>query len=336
MRLRVVEVDMVRESGVASPLAAVDDTAGTEVIEAFKCLASEHRLAILLALWEEYEPFQEKNTVPFSVLRQKVGMRDKGRFHYHLRQLTDRFVERTDAGYRLRPAGLQIVQTVIAGVGITDLELEATAVERECNLCGCETRAAYRDGKLFWVCVGCDGLFEIDEFPEGALAGWEFNPAGFTDRNPAEAQNAATSQSVMQSAVAGVCDVCMGPMDGWLDACTTHAGDGVCSHCGFRDAAVARFRCRVCKRHHQMVPRWLVLEHPAVVALYYENGVALQYEVGEANQPRRELNFQAFHDQELVSTDPPLVRVTVEYDGDGLELVIDDELSIVELVEDTH
>lgn len=39
------------------------------------------------------------------------------------------------------------------------------------------------------------------------------------------------------------------------------------------------------------------------------------------------------HEQELVSEDPFRVRVTVEYEGDGLELTMDEELNVIEIVQ---
>lgn len=87
-----------------SPLEALAGGAGAEATEAFSLLGNEARLAVLLALWDAAEPFDEAgswdpaegNAVPFSELRDRVGMRDSGQLNYHLGELEGHFVEQTD------------------------------------------------------------------------------------------------------------------------------------------------------------------------------------------------------------------------------------------------
>jgi DNA-binding transcriptional ArsR family regulator len=74
-----------------------------EATEALGALASEHRIAILRALAAAEEP------LPFSRLRERVEMRDTGRFNYHLNELLGRFVRETDGGYELGHAGERVV-----------------------------------------------------------------------------------------------------------------------------------------------------------------------------------------------------------------------------------
>lgn len=324
---------MKRPGSTTSPLEEAAGAAGPEAVEAFKQLASEKRLAILLAIWELHAPFEDDQAVPFSVLRKRVGMRDKGHFHYHLNKLEGRFVRKTDGGYELRRAGLHLVQAIIAGTGIQNPVLDPAEIDLDCYLCGGSTMVTYRDEMLFWICAECDGLKDPDDAPEGLLAAGEFDPAGFTDRSPAELLNAAFTGGVLQFGLGGVCDTCRGPMDGWLRVCDDHATEGMCPNCGWQAAVVARFRCTVCKRHHQVVPWWLVIDHPAVVAFYYDRGVSLQYEDGVSFQPRIASNLQAHHDQELVSADPPQVRVTIQYEGDELQLTLDEELNVIDVRE---
>jgi hypothetical protein len=87
--------------------------------------------------------------------------------------------------------------------------------------------------------------------------------------------------------------------------------------------------CRVCKNHHAAPPSTLVVHHPAVVSFYYERGVALQYEVGDAERVRRRSELVAEHEQEVVSTDPPRVEVTVGYEGNERRLTLDGKLAVV-------
>lgn len=326
---------MNRTNSTPSLLDEVSEAAVPESTEAFKQLASEKRLSILLALWESYEPFEEDHAVPFSVLRKRVGMRDKGQFHYHLDKLEGHFVRKADRGYELRQAGQLLVRAVIAGTGINQPSFDQAEIERPCFQCGASTELAYHDELLYWICTECDGLFGNHERgSEGVLGVALVDPAAFRDRRPEELLNTAFVKMdwSLQFAIEGVCDMCSGPMDRWLDICDDHASEGVCPTCERREAAIARFRCPVCKHHLSMVPWWLVIGHPAVVAFYYDHGVPLQYEgaVDGEFHPRVESTLPANHEQELVSMDPIRVRVTVRYEGEELQLTLDGELDVVD------
>lgn len=107
---------MVKSNTPESPLEATAGVAGPRASDAFELLANETRLAILLALWEAYEPFGTGGGLTFSELRDRVGMRDSGQFNYHLGKLEGEFVQSTDGGYKLRPAGEKITRAVIGGL----------------------------------------------------------------------------------------------------------------------------------------------------------------------------------------------------------------------------
>ncbi|WP_433633396.1 DUF7347 domain-containing protein [Halomicrococcus sp. NG-SE-24] len=153
---------MVDEIATDSPLEAAAGAAGPRAIEAFATLGNETRLAILLALWEAYDPFAKANTIPFTELRKRVGMRDGSQFNYHLQQLVGHFIRKTDDGYELNRGGLQFVQTVIAGTGIEEQTLESTELDRgtgalasvtgswsSCRRCGAPTAVTYQDRELY-------------------------------------------------------------------------------------------------------------------------------------------------------------------------------------------
>lgn len=320
-----------------SPIEAAAGAAGPRAIQAFSLVGDETRLSILLALWEEYEPFEpEENAVSFSELRERVGMRDSGQFNYHLGKLIGQFVRQTNDGYELRRAGLQLVQAVIAGAGIEEPPLEPTEINMECSICNAPTALTYQDEWLFIVCTECEGVYaEHPDRPHGILNGVAFAPAGFTNRSPEEMWTAGytTAFQNIESAIRGVCDTCSGPIESTLDICGEHAHDGICDVCGRQFAVMAHFRCPVCKNHHTGPPRTIVTQHPAVVAFYYERGIPIQYEVDDFESVRLRDNLIQNHDQELVSEDPIRVQIRIQYGGDELELMLDDELDVVEVTE---
>lgn len=319
-----------------SPLEAAAGAASPRAIEAFSTLANETRLSILLALWEAYEPFAEENAVTFSELRELVGVRDSGQFNYHLDKLTGHFIEKTDNGYELRRAGLQLVRTVVAGAGLTEPSLEATEIDDECTLCGAPTAISYRDEHLYHFCTQCDGYFGAQwNQPSGVLAVLELDPSGLENLHPEDMLHAAatTAYQTFESSVEGVCDACSGPMKRSLHVCPDHDSEGVCDSCGREPAVIARFHCPVCKSHHQLPPYLIVAQHPAVIAFYHERGVSLQYEVDDFEGERQRRQLLKSHDQTLIAEDPPRIRVLIEYDADELQLTLDEELNVIDIVE---
>ena len=348
---------MSDEAPDGSPLDAVAGDDATRATEAFAVLGDETRLAVLLALWEAYDPGSPDEGVPFSELRERVGVRDSGRFNYHLDRLEGRFVRRTGEGYALRRSGQQLVRTVVAGTGIEEPTLEPTEIDADCPFCGAPLAVTHEDEWLYKVCTECPGAYEGDDGgPDGYLAGAALPPAGLTGRSPEEAWAAALTRAYQdtKTLVEGVCDQCSGPVDRSLHVCEDHdhtgsgvdaddtdtdtdtdAGTGVCGTCGRRFAAVAVVTCRVCKNYHAMPPRTLVVNHPAVVAFYHERGVDVQYDLDDVESVRRRTELVAGHEQEVVSTDPPRVLVTVAYEGDELRLTVDGDLNVVEADEET-
>jgi len=65
-----------------------------------------------------------------------------------------------------------------------------------------------------------------------------------------------------------------------------------------------------------------------VIAFYYDHGIEYQFDPDFATM-KRVLELVQRHEQELVSTDPPRVRVTVRHEGDELGLVLDEGMSVV-------
>jgi len=345
---------MVESNPTGSPLEGTAGAAGPRATDAFSILGHETRLAILLALWDAYEPWDAETTVPFSELRERVGRPDSGQFNYHLEKLTGQFIRRTEEGYELRRAGHRLVRTIIAGAGIEDpvidrTDIDRTGVERVCPLCGAPTAITYRDEVLFWVCTGCDGRFGTrDGVPAGTLAGADLDPAGFTDRSPDALLEAAFVRGALglRSALEGVCEACSGPMEGRLVACEDHATEGMCPTCERRSAVMARFLCPVCKNHQEYVPScsWLLMDHPGVVAFCHDHAVPLR-SGGDVSRgfpredttplrPRyRALDPEEEIGHEIVSTDPPRVRVRVRREGAELALTLEEDLTVSDVTE---
>jgi hypothetical protein len=322
------------EDPTVSPLEAAAGGDTERAATAFAALSNETRLAILLALWDAHDSVNPENGIAFSELHDRVGIHDSGQFNYHLEQLVGQFVRKVDDGYVLRRAGAKLVRTVIAGAGIEEPTLERTPIDVSCPYCDGRTAVLYDDEWLYHVCTECEGGFAgTDEQPDGYLTGAALDPAGFTDRSPAELWAAALSRGYqdMKTMLEGVCNECSGRVALRLDVCEDHdtEGPGVCESCGRSPIALVILACTVCRNYHACSPRSLVLHHPAVVAFYYDHGVEIGYSKGAVDRLRRRDHLATENDQRAVSADPPRVEVTVRHDGDTLQLTLDETAEVV-------
>jgi DNA-binding transcriptional ArsR family regulator len=327
---------MNNQNVTPSPLSAAAGAAGPHAVDAFKLLGDETRLAILLALWEAYEPFADDNALSFSELLDQVGYDTSGNFSYHLQKLEGHFVESTLDGYRLKQAGHRLVRTVIAGTGITNATLASTEVDADCWICGESLAISYENERLYTVCNGCGGKFASDdEKPPGTVMGFAFDPAGLS-RSTTEDIFAASVFRAMQKftmQMGGLCPACSGPVEGSIHICEDHDPDAICPNCGRRDEVKARWICSICKNAGHGPPGANLVLHPRVVAFYANHGLEIGYDSTDFEAIIRILRAMSDHQQELVSKDPPRIRVTIRYGDDALCLIIDDSMSVVNVEE---
>ncbi|MEF8852968.1 MAG: winged helix-turn-helix domain-containing protein [Haloarculaceae archaeon] len=85
------------DAGSDGPVGDIDAAA-----ETFALLSDETRVRILVALAEA------AGGLRFSELRTRVGVRDAGRFNYHLEKLRGRLVEKSGETYVLTAAGADV------------------------------------------------------------------------------------------------------------------------------------------------------------------------------------------------------------------------------------
>lgn len=328
---------MAEKDSTNSPLEAAAGAAGQHATDAFALLGNETRLAVLLALWEEYQPDENDNALPFSALHEHVGYDNPGNFSYHLEKLKGQFIQQSKAGdgYELRTAGLKVVQSVIAGAGVAETRLERTEIPLECSHCGASTAVLYEDETLFHVCTACEGNISRDDLPDGQLNAMRVDPAALTGRSPEEllAVAGVTAYRHMRTMFEGLCSACSGPIDASLSVCADHDAGDVCGNCGRKHAIETRFQCRVCKDAHATTPTMLVLFHPATVAFYHEHGVSTRWHADDFESITRTMKLVTDHEMAVVSEDPPRVAVTVSRDGDKLRLVFDETATVVDVDE---
>jgi hypothetical protein len=212
-------------------------------------LADETRLDIIRTLGEAKRP------LGFSELFDRVNYDDSSNFGYHLKRLTDHFVQQVDEGYVLGQPGRRVVEAVLSGVVTDDAVQEPSRADRRCQYCGTRIEVTYQQERVEMHCPNCPGLeqrppTEGGEFDRsGNLGHLLLPPSGLSDRSPDELLRAAEIWTGTETlAIArGVCGRCSAPLEQSVTACEAHdAAAGRCDACGQRFGAMFQANCTNC------------------------------------------------------------------------------------------
>ena len=267
--------------------------------EAFGLLGNETRVAVLWALHDATD------ALSFSQLRDRVGVRDSGQFNYHLDKLVGTFVRRGEAGgYELTYAGWRVIGAILAGEFNKRGSLDPFEIDSTCGACGSCVEVDYTDEHVTIRCPTCDDQLSGFGFPPGAVE-------ARTREDLPQALNRWTV-GVFSSMKGGICPNCTGPMDASFVVDSEHLDHEI----------GVEFVCQRCTERAYSSVGSYVLYHPAVVAFHYDHGVNV------VETPWWELPWLRGDSVTRVSDDPLRVRVTVRLDGDELDLVVDEDLTV--------
>lgn len=311
-----------------------DGTDGTTLPpdEAFGVLGNETRIQILQALGEAEGP------LVFSELREHVGMRDSGNFNYHLEQLVGHFVRRTGDGYDLRQPGTRVIEAILSGAVTGAPEMEATAVDAPCLYCGGGTEVSYRQERLLWRCTECVGAFADREatseafgtLPPGTIDLGYLPAAGMENRTPREMLEASDIWSAAEDVALtnGVCPRCSATVEDDVTVCEDHdESDGVCDRCRTRRGVSVRSECRNCAHTTRGSLLVQLMGDPAFRAVFDSRGIDV------IATPPEEMSAFDVVDHEVIDTDPFRARITHVVEGDEVSLIVNDDLTVVEVIE---
>ena len=326
-----------------SPIESASGMADERVTQLFSLLADETRLAIILALAEASEPLNRErwdptgtNVVPFSELRERVGVEDPGNFNYHLRKLDGEFIQQTADGYELVSAGERIVKTVISIAGFEETALPETPIDLACPHCGAPTAITHQRQRMYHLCTACDGnVIAGDQHPSGVLSGVMLDRAVLRDRSPVEIVLAqyAWKFSTFAMALDGVCLLCAGRIEGTLHACGDHetGPNGACASCGYSYEVTGQFVCTVCNHTKLWGIIPLSVIHPAGTAFCWDHGIELTFDGDDLGVLERLFELYGSSTLEVRSRNPVRVRVTLRDSGDERRLTYDETIDVVEV-----
>lgn len=274
----------------------------TSSIDVFELLGDETRVEILRALLEARRNSADP-TLSFTELKDAAGVRDTGRFNYHLNQLLDTLVVDAEAGYRLSSFGFRLFARLSAGLSDPDPEIDPVPLPGDCPECGADLRAAAEGNQFQLVCV--DG----HTLNEGLLG----NPRTVAERSPeAAAETLATiNTQATELGVSGICPSCHGRTEGGIEWFEEH---------GYR----YRAPCSDCGNQFATTVGDCVATHPEVVSFLAEFGVDARRETTWT------LPFRLPGGETVVSEEPLRLRVTVgEQFEESLDIVVDRSGSVV-------
>ncbi|WP_158058984.1 DUF7351 domain-containing protein [Halorussus halophilus] len=281
--------------------------------EAFSVVSDESRIEILRGLAAVERDRSDLTPVSFSTLFDRLDIDDSGLFNYHLNQLTGRFVQKTEEGYRLRYAGRKVVRAIVEGVFTEQVELTPFEARDPCPVCGGPIEISYDDRERIAItCTDCDetGLFV------------PFPPNGLANRSPAEIEQAVNHHIRSEFALVrnGVCSACRGEMDAELTA----ESPGHWTYQGHE--MLAHYRCRSCENQFWTTLGVVLLELSSVNSFFYDRGIDLR------NRPFWSFDFVVNHDRMTVeSRDPWRIRVSIDCDDDELRLLLDETIDVLEV-----
>jgi DNA-binding transcriptional ArsR family regulator len=288
---------------------------GGDLDEVFGAVADETRIAILRALWEAHTAAPEEldgpeaTPVPFSELRERVGVADSGRFNYHLDQLVPEFVHDREEGYALTHAGAQVVGAAVSGVyGGPEADLDTTV--GACTKAGCEgtLTATYADGHVTVACGTCD-VETVMHVPPVVVEAHDIG----TDPEALQRYTLAEVRRLVR----GFCGLCSGPVEARVSEADL---------AGERDGPVTVVHvCQACGSVSHTSAALFVLDHPAVVSLLH--GAGIDYR----SIPLWAAPAALDREERVAGVDPVRVDVRVTVDGETLVARLDGNLDVIEV-----
>ena len=276
----------------------------TSSVDVFELLGDETRVEILRALLAARRDSADPH-LSFTELKDAAGVRDTGRFNYHLNQLLGTLVVDTEEGYRLSSFGFRLFARLSAGLSEPDPGIEPVPLPGDCPECGAALRAAPDGNQFQLVCV------EDHTLNEGLLG----TPRAVADRDPETAATALATINTQATelGVSGICPSCHGRTEGGIEWFEAH---------GYR----YRAPCTDCGNQFATTVGDCVATHPEVVSFLADHGVDARREATWT------LPFRLPDAESVVSEEPLRLRVTVGEGFDGsLDIVVDRSGSVVSI-----
>lgn len=166
---------------------------------------------------------------------------------------------------------------------------------------------------------------------------WKSNQAILSHRAGEAILSAGSTEARHQYAlrIAGICPWCSGRIEPSFHVCDAHApqGDEPCPACNRTYEVAVRLVCTVCKATNicSVITVLNNPPHPVVAEFYREHEVEFEFTKYDSEVLSLHEKLVREAEQELVSSEPPRVQVTIPLEGDERELLIDEELNVTDV-----
>lgn len=288
------------------------------VDEALAKVANETRFDIIQGLWTATK--EGKESLSFSSLRERTGIRDSGQFNYHLGELVPRFVRDTEDGYALTYAGLQIVGAAVSGVYTDTTKVEIDGMDvGECASCEGTLEGAYTKGRMRVECQDC-GITVTE--------GMGAPPVLAVGRERSELPDVFNRYMIttLQKTARGFCQTCSGHLEYEIQQpSSAPVGD---NRNGESPTSTEYYgvksECQACGRTTYSVLGALLLDHPAVTSFLFDMGIDLR------KTYLWELDWLFEPHTTTAQTDPLRLEVTIRVAEERLVLTVDADLTVLE------
>ncbi|WP_247731556.1 DUF7351 domain-containing protein [Halovivax limisalsi] len=249
--------------------------------------------------------------VAFSDLRDRVDVDVRSsQFNYHLGQLVGHFVERTDAGYRIRPEGRVLYQALSAGSFDRRVSESRAAAGFDCHYCEAPVDAVVHEGELRIQCPDCDYRYDVTTVPPGIDAAADLDLDGI----------ARFTHQIHLAFARGVCPTC-----GRQPTATVLEPEETPFSTDDRRVVSAYLRCQNCDDARYLSIGEAVLADATLRAFCHDHGLDV------LTTPLWELEFAATDRTVTVeSRDPWRLSLVVALDDERLKLVVDGDLTVLD------
>lgn len=294
----------------------------TDAESAFMTLSHDLRLEILLALWDA-----PGFSLSFSELRKTVGERDSGSFTYHLSELQDHFVAKTDDGYELQYPGHRVLDAIQSGVFHEQVAVGPVELDDDCRACGERLTFEYDTDYIARIrCPDCGNR---------ALE-WPFDPGGIVDRDTDAIVEAFDRRTrlIWSCALDSVCPFCAGRVDRDLTSRVHEQGacigvieqlDRYQEYFARDHPAIVSVDCERCSFYSFIPVGVVLLTRPLVTGQLHDASIDVR------GTPLWDLGFVVDPDAVTVQeTDPMSVEVTIPDADESLVFTIDDSFNIID------
>ncbi|MFB6253732.1 MAG: winged helix-turn-helix domain-containing protein [Halobacteriaceae archaeon] len=309
-------------------------------IEAFELLSNETRLAILLALWEIYDPASDHNTITFSDLATRINYDSPGNLNYHLEKLVGLYVRKTENGYHITEAGNKVIRAIRAGAITQTVSFGPFEIDDFCPYCNGTVEVSYSDTHIMARCTECIGTFIEGDQPareprlnnsRGVITRQEFPPAGVHNRSPEAAIQAHLNRTgyLGFAMLAGTCPECAGKTRISTTLCTDHemTSQG-CESCGRAYRSWTGMMCQHCKFAIGAPSHWLLIRHPTIGAFLKDHGIDVT--------PGFSMELWSALDQadmQINSADPVKLGINYKLNGDKLSAMVKEDMTVISVGE---